>query len=476
MTKPGAAVLRADPERLLVPISGALFSLDEPKYGGQLLGCFHNYDAWYGGFHNLWDTAHPRVPGRRVLDDFHDANPKPPKTFFPIMTPDRMTICGEYGAEALDNYEAMMNYPPHWGQTPALTDDVIWGFPVGKGNPLNRQYGWRGQTPRNLGDYIASSQNLQADILVEATKGFRLSQKAIVGYYLYHFLDISPANWPKTVLSYDLTPKRSFFEMAQVNQPIVPLYRLLERGTALEFWVSNDLAVPLPACRLAWQLRAGDRDRRGQFAGDIPASDAVRFGRVELNDLPAHCDQLDLTLVLRDAQNQTIAEYARQLYFNFDLIDREAAAANLRTTRGATWKKENVALKQSVHATSTGATTPAANAVDGNPRSAWQAATRTLAQSLTVDLGEPVTLCGARIVWPGRGQRTVRFDVSADATEWAPITGDIREATEDAPSASANPVTQYFAFTGKARHVRVTLTAVPENQPIGFNELELYKK
>jgi hypothetical protein len=482
MTKPVAAVLALDPERLMVPIAGALFSLDEPKNVDNLLGQFHSYTTWYGGLHNLWDTSTPRLLGRRVLDDFHDNNPNPHPSWFPVMTPNRMMICGEFGGEALDNYSTMLNYPPHWGKTPALTNDVVWGFPVNVGWPLNTEYGMRGKRAKNLGDYIESSQVHQADLLTEATKSFRFSRKTVVGYYLFHFIDLAPANWPKSIMGYDLSPKKGFFAMAQLNQPVVPLYRLLDRGSALEIWVSNDLTLAFPGCTVTWRIEGRAAEPlaavlEGRIKGDVPALDAVCLGRLESKDLPpAGCDRFELELELHDAQGRKISGYQHEIYRNFDLIDRAQSDMHMRRTREKTWNKENVALKKPVTASSETAANPAAHAVDDNHKTTWQAGSAELPQVLTVDLGQAYELCGARVMWHGEKAGKVSFEFSDDRVVWRSALGEVKEASEQWAKPPRAMRMQYFAFSAKGRYVRATVTAVPDGTPVGFAELEVHKK
>ena len=105
---------------------------------------------------------------------------------------------GEYGAEALDGYETMArHYPPSFGKTPPVSEDVLWGEVQVQKADERQRIGFRGQRPGNLGEYIAASQNYQADVLAEVTKGHRLSPRRIAGYFQFHFIDATAALWPK---------------------------------------------------------------------------------------------------------------------------------------------------------------------------------------------------------------------------------------------------------------------------------------
>lgn len=341
MTEPIAAVLKQDPERLLVPISGALFALREPSYADNLLGSFHRYDAWYSGVDLIWSSGDPWRKDRNVMLDYKDKNPKPPATFFPVMRPQRMAIVGEYGAEALDNYETMKKYPAWWGETPALTDDDLWGaIQVAKAD-LRQIFGFRGKKPSNLGEYIEASQTFMEDILAECTKGYRLSNDTLLGYYQYFFSDLSPANWPKSVLGFDLSPKKGFFEMAQLNQPVVPLYRLVGDDLgAMEIWVSNDLIVKFPGAQVAWSVAVGDKTLEGTFRGDIPATSSTRLGEIPLTALPAGPQVLDVRLTLSDSKGRAISEYRRHVYRSLKEVEESRRSAAERAAVRARIEKE----------------------------------------------------------------------------------------------------------------------------------------
>ena len=332
MTKPVAAVLKQDPERLLTPISGALFALRDSRYADQLLGCFHDYKPWYDGLQKLPEASRVLSPGAtNLMALFHDSNPKPPASFFPIMRPNRLQLVGEYGAEALDNYETMKHYPSWWGTTPSLDEDKLWGaHQVNKGGDLRQEFGFRGRKPKNLRGYIEASQNYQADVLAAQTTSWRLSKQVMGGYYQFHFMDATPALWPKAIVGFDLAPKLGFFEMAQINQPIVPLCRLTERGAKLELWAANDLSLALPNAKLRWQITAADRKMDGDFAADLPARAAVQFGTVDLSVLPDAAQVLELKLTLLDNAGRCFSEYRHEIYRSFKEIDRAAEQEKLR--------------------------------------------------------------------------------------------------------------------------------------------------
>lgn len=476
MTKPVAAVLERDPERLIAPIAGAIFALDDPSHINNLLGQFHRYDTWYFGVQNIWETSEPRLPGRQVLLDFKDTNPRPPANFFPVMTPDRMMICGEYGGEAMDNYESFLNYPEHWGKPPALEEEKIWGFPVNGDFPLNTEWGMRGGKGRTFGDLIRSSQIHQVDLLTQATIGFRLSPKTLAGYFQFHFLELTPSNWPKSLLGYDLGPKPGFFAMAQLNQPVVPLYRLMDRGKQIHLFAANSLRADLPGSVLKWRIEAGEDEWSGEVTGDVPGLDAVQLGSIDLTILPSDCELFDLKLELRDPKGRLISEFEHEIYRNFEILDRAEREMEMRAIRAITWNKKNVALNRLVITEASPVSSPLPAAVDGDYRIPWMDDAGQMPKSIVVELAEPTALCGARVMWHGRETGGVSFEFSDNKRDWRPAEGEVREASEQWSGGNPPLRIQYLAFTGSGKYVRVTVRPHPENTSILPSEIELYSR
>jgi spermidine synthase len=429
------AALKTDPERILVPASGATYALRKPEYEDRVIGDFHPYDAWYGGLHRLWDTAAPRKP-------------------------ERLRTAGEFGAEALDAYETMAeNYPSHWGKPPAPTEDKLWGArQCGKGDDLRQVFGFRGKPPANLAEYITASQTYQADALAEATKGFRLSKQAMAGYFQFHFVDATAAHWPKAIVSHDLRPKMAYYEMAQVNQPIVPLYRLIERGAAIELWVANDLTLALPGCKVKWTVQTGKQRSDGEVTGNVRADDAACLGRVEL---PAGPDVIVIALTLTDSKGRKISEYQREIYRSFREVDLALERAKIVTPKKPITGKINLALKKNVTATSAREHQDAAQAVDGHTRTGWRAADNTLPQSFTVDLGERAALCGVRLIWEDDGERRFTLQFSDDNKQWRSVSGKQRSTILKVPRPPLMFLDQFVLFEDAARYMRITITATP---------------
>lgn len=448
-----ANALSVDPERIIVPVSGGTFALTDQQHRNHLVVDRHPYEGWYGGVHQLWESARTRPPAR-------------------------LYTMGEYGAEALDGYETMLrHYPRHWGAPPRIDEDRLWGArQTGTGRDLRQQFGFRGRKPANLGQYIEASQNYQADVLAEATKGFRLSKQAVGGYFQFHFLDGTAAQWPKSIVSHDFLPKKGFFEMAQVNQPLVPLYRLADEGRAMEIWVANDLALCLSGCRVRWVIQGGGKRIEAEAAADVPASSAVLVKTVALAGLPPEAELLKVALTLSDGQGRKLSQYEREVYRSFKFIPSAKEQAEFNAIKKAVVGSANLAIGKPVVVTSAREDAPGTKAVDGGTRTGWRAADNRLPQSLAVDLGRPAVIGGLRLIWEGDANRELEIQVSDDGRDWKPVGGKIRGAILQVPRAPLMFLDQYLLFDGKGRYLRVNIKSVSDGSPAGFNEIEVYGK
>jgi beta-mannosidase len=313
-----AAALAADPERVLVPICGlrsggevspAEGRGDFPKLPAELwanvITSIHPYLGWYGRVGTLWDLAQ-RYPGGRMI-----------------------TI-GEYGSEALDNYTTMRDhYPSHWPKTPPADADVLHGNVQVAKRDRRQLIGFRGKVPANLGEYIVASQNFQADQLTELTRSWRLSPRRVAGYFQFHF--ILPADWPKSILSHDFTPKAAFFAMAQLNQPVAPLCEVVENGQAANLWVANDLPSKLVNHRLEWRLAGGGKTLTGNATLDVPASDARQVATISLQEIPPATDMLTVNLQLLAPDGAVVSRYEHEFFVRAWREKEEVFPADLRS-------------------------------------------------------------------------------------------------------------------------------------------------
>ena len=298
-----AATLKCDPQRIVKPISGhpsgGRVQPNSGRSGYELSDAMwanvtddvHPYLGWYGYPGQIWRLCQP-------------------------LAPDRLVTVGEYGAEALDGYQTMSrHYPTHWQPTPARESETLWGQVQVQKADVKQIVGFRGRKPSNLGEYIQASQTYQADVCSEVTKSWRLSPRRVAGYFHFHFVDVNPANWPKSIVSHDLRPKQAYYEMAQINQLLVPLPRLIDRGSAMELWVANDLARRFDSCTVNWSVRKdGKILAQGQQTVTVPPLDAVLAGKADLADVPSDASVVTIRLVLSDSSLHEVSRYERGVF------------------------------------------------------------------------------------------------------------------------------------------------------------------
>ena len=288
------AALAVDPERIFKPISGRFSHSPKPlvlpaDMWPNVIDDGHPYSGWYG------KTA--------------------PQTwsFGETWSPRRMVTLGEFGAEALDAYETMRDHYPPQFHPPAPETDTLWAASQVEKHDVKQIVGL-GRNPTNLGQYIEASQNYQEAVLADKVIGMRLSPRAIAGYFHFHFIDVVPVFWPKSIVSFDHRPKKAYFQLAQLNQPVVALPQLSgAKPDAMTLWIANDLAEPLGRCTLDWTVAAGGKPVLHDRATlDVPRLGAVRGPKIDLRPVTAKA-AIEVTLVVCDAAGRVISRYHRQV-------------------------------------------------------------------------------------------------------------------------------------------------------------------
>jgi beta-mannosidase len=287
------AALAVDPQRIIKPISGRFSHSGKPwdlpeELRANAIDDGHPYSGWYGGIV-------PQTWSHLV-----------------IYPPHRLVTLGEYGAEALDAYETMRDHYPPQFKPPAAEADSLWAASQVEKHDVRQRVGL-GRNPRNLAEYIEASQNYQEALMADKTIGMRLSPRAVAGYFHFHFMDVVPVFWPKSIVSHDHRPKKAYYQMAQINQPIVALPQLTgRRPDAVTLWAANDLPEPIPQAVLGWSIRRqGQTLREGRQLLDVPALGVVKGERVDLSAIVAKHPAFDLVLTVADAQGRLLSRYQR---------------------------------------------------------------------------------------------------------------------------------------------------------------------
>jgi alpha-L-fucosidase len=108
-------------------------------------------------------------------------------------------------------------------------------------------------------------------------------------------------------------------------------------------------------------------------------------------------------------------------------------------------------------------------AIDGSTTTRWSANDGDTGHWLTVDLGSTTSLTGTRIAWEhdGRNYR-YRIEGSTDNATWSTL-ADLTDTTSTSQVQTA-------AFSGEARHVRVTVTGLPADTRASIRSLEVYDR
>ena len=224
-----------------------------------------------------------------------------------------MVLLGEFGAEAMDSYETMKTYPPQFAPPPAEADTLWACAQVNKHD--TRQIVGLGRKPTHLVEYIEASQNYQEALLADRIIQMRLLPRGVAGYFHFHFMDVVPVFWPKSIVSHDHRPKKAFYQIAQINQPVVVLPRLSgARPDAMTLWACNDLDRTFADATVTWKVsREGKTRMEGQRKVDVPAINATRVETINLKPVTWKHLNCDLHFTLTDADGRVISHYRRRL-------------------------------------------------------------------------------------------------------------------------------------------------------------------
>lgn len=293
------AGLAVDPQRIFKPISGRfshsrkIWTLNK-ELRANAIDDGHTYDGWYGKIKpQTWKYPSP-------LTTNHGGQ-------------GRMVTLSEFGAEALDAYETMKTYPQQFSP-PSADSDTLWAASQVQKDDI-RQIVGLGRKPIKLAEYIEASQNYQEALLADRMIQIRLLPQNVAGYFHFHFMDVVPVFWPKSIVSHDFRPKKAYYQIAQINQPVVILPRLTgERPDAMTLYACNDLDIPIEGAMVTWSIRRKGRILiEGNKKLDVPPINIAEIETIDLKPVTWQYSDCDLYFTLADADDNVISYYQRHL-------------------------------------------------------------------------------------------------------------------------------------------------------------------
>lgn len=171
---------------------------------------------------------------------------------------------GEYGAEALDDWQSVQEtWAPEY-RPPGL--DAPWDYTTSQlKSALERLYPLcfdHQETPRG---WIESSQDYQSWVIRSMQEAFRRRADRIVLTGPHYMIDGHPPALGYSLVTYARRPKKAYYEFADCSTPLaVNLYlpkTRYESGSPLicEFWLLNDTGKMPEGARLAWQILVSDK-------------------------------------------------------------------------------------------------------------------------------------------------------------------------------------------------------------------------
>jgi len=124
-----------------------------------------------------------------------------------------------------------------------------------------------------------------------------------------------PVFWPKSIVSHDHKPKKAYYQLAQLNQPVVAVPQLTgAHPDAMTLWIANDLDQAFPQATLAWALRCdGKMLLKGRQKLNVPALDAVAGEQIDLAAIAAENAAFDVALTVSDSDGHLLSRYQRTI-------------------------------------------------------------------------------------------------------------------------------------------------------------------
>jgi len=289
--------LKVDSQRIYVPISGRAthskkpWALPEPLRKNAI-DDGHPYSGWYGKIiPQTWNYSKERYKGDG----------------------DRMVTMGEFGAEALDAYKTMKTYPPQFAPPPP-DEDTLWAACQVEKHDVRQIVGF-GKDPGCLTEYIEASQNYQEALLADCIIQMRLMPQNVAGYFHFHFMDVIPVFWPKAIVSHDHRPKKAYYQIAQINQPVVVLPKFKGKlPEEMQLWVCNDLTSGFKSALVQWTVsRSGEVLLSGEKKVDVAPVGITAVTNVDLKPVTWEHPDCNLHLILKDSKGKVVSQYRRHL-------------------------------------------------------------------------------------------------------------------------------------------------------------------
>ncbi len=133
----------------------------------------------------------------------------------------------------------------------------------------------------------------------------------------FAFMDVVLAFWPKAIVGHDHRPKKAYYQLAQINQPVLPLARFAgDRPEATTLWAVNDLSKPFSGATVRWTVASATETLlRGEQRLEVPALGVAEVRTIDLTPVTEKHATFRLSLTLLDRAGRTLSRYQRRLRY-----------------------------------------------------------------------------------------------------------------------------------------------------------------
>jgi beta-mannosidase len=236
-----------------------------------------------------------------------------------FLKPAKSQIISEYGAQALPNLDTLRTIIPPSHLWPATSAPEDPGWEIWKYHNFQPEQAFglaKISRGNNIDEFIANTQNYQADVIQLAAESYRRQRyQPVAALFQFMFSETWPSiNW--AVVDYNRHPKKGYFALQRAYQPILPsiepitLDWLPGKTGTIGLWVINDRWQNYENVQLSWRLiQETSVLSQGKMTLDLPADSGRKVNEIKVT--PHTRSPMLLVTEIHDSEGRLLSENSR---------------------------------------------------------------------------------------------------------------------------------------------------------------------
>ncbi|VEA67329.1 Exo-beta-D-glucosaminidase precursor [Serratia plymuthica] len=236
-----------------------------------------------------------------------------------FLKPAKSQIISEYGAQALPNLDTLRTIIPPSHLWPATNAPEDPGWEIWQYHNFQPEQAFglaKLSRGNNIDEFIANTQNYQADVIQLAAESYRRQRyQPVAALFQFMFSETWPSiNW--AVVDYNRHLKKGYFALQRAYQPILPsiepitLDWLQGKTGTIGLWAINDRWQNYGNVQLSWRLMQGASElSQGKMTLDLPADSGRKIN--EIKATPNSRLPMLLVTEIHDSEGRLLGENSR---------------------------------------------------------------------------------------------------------------------------------------------------------------------